>query len=259
MPLPANHKAFSLSLSHIQEPTYYIKQAMQCELDAPKADGTWIAMRLPANSHAIEYKWVYKVKLNSDIYSLFTKSTKNGGFIALIVYVDDIVIGSTSMQLRNEEKNYSSSKFKLKDLGKLKYFPGLEYMDKPSEANLKVGFRVLKYLKGVPGQGILLSIESDLNLQGYNSNDWVGCLDTRRSTEAKNRAMAATCCEVMWLIFLLKDVHIEHLSALRPLWDNQQVVAEHWHAFPPPFLLDSIVEVVDIPRLVEDMLSKTPI
>ncbi|EOY13770.1 Cysteine-rich RLK (RECEPTOR-like protein kinase) 8 [Theobroma cacao] len=200
---------------------------MQCELDAPGVNGTWIVMPLPANSHAIGYKWVYKVKLNSDIYSLFTKSTNNGGFTALIVYVDDIVIDSTSMQLRNERKctldileefgllgakpvstpidyKHKISKTEKKDhlldstvyrqlRGKLLYLtltrPDIsyvvhvlsQYMDKPSEANQKLGFRALKYLKGVPGQGILLSIESDLNLQAHNSNDWVGCLDTRRS------------------------------------------------------------------------------
>ncbi|EOX99901.1 Uncharacterized protein TCM_008895 [Theobroma cacao] len=43
-------------------------------------------------------------------------------FIALLVYVDDIVIASINAQLTNQEKKYLSSQFKLRDLGTVKYF-----------------------------------------------------------------------------------------------------------------------------------------
>ena len=58
-------------------------------------------------------------------YSLFTYG--NGDqFIALLVYVDDIVITSPSLVHINVLKEFLHSKFKLKDLGCLKYFLGLE-------------------------------------------------------------------------------------------------------------------------------------
>lgn len=38
-------------------------------------------------------------------YSLFTKSTSNGKFVALLIYVDDIV-GSTLVRLVAEVKDY---------------------------------------------------------------------------------------------------------------------------------------------------------
>lgn len=58
-------------------------------------------------------------------YSLFTLK-KNGDFIALVVYVDDIIITGRSPSLITEVKSFIHGKFKIKDLGLLKYFLGLE-------------------------------------------------------------------------------------------------------------------------------------
>lgn len=49
----------------------------------------------------------------------------DGSFIALLVYVDDTLIGSTYTLAVNKVKEYLSSKCKLKDLGTVKYFLGL--------------------------------------------------------------------------------------------------------------------------------------
>ena len=58
-------------------------------------------------------------------YSLFTKKF-NDSFIALVVYVDDILIASNNVQPVKELKVSLDQHFKLKDLGGLKYFLGLE-------------------------------------------------------------------------------------------------------------------------------------
>nr|GEV29916.1 ribonuclease H-like domain-containing protein [Tanacetum cinerariifolium] len=61
-------------------------------------------------------------------YSLFTKSDK-GVFLALLVYVDDIIItGNNVVEIENF-KVFLKSKFMIKDLGKLKYFLGIEVVD----------------------------------------------------------------------------------------------------------------------------------
>jgi len=86
--------------------------------------------------------------------------------------------------------------------------------------------RVVRYLKGNPGQGILLRKDCDLRLYAWCDSDWAGCPLTRRSlngwfvslgvspiswktkkqhvvsrssTEAEYRSMAMTTCELKWL------------------------------------------------------------
>lgn len=58
-------------------------------------------------------------------YSLFTY-TKGEDFIALLVYVDDVIITGTSNLIIREVKEYIHAKFKIKDLGNVHYFLGIE-------------------------------------------------------------------------------------------------------------------------------------
>jgi hypothetical protein len=58
-------------------------------------------------------------------YSLFTKS-KGSSFMALLVYVDDIVLASNDGQAITDLIVFLNTQFKLKDLGTLKFFLELE-------------------------------------------------------------------------------------------------------------------------------------
>ncbi|KAK2437637.1 putative mitochondrial protein [Trifolium repens] len=58
-------------------------------------------------------------------YSLFTKKTALG-YTAILVYVDDLVLGGTDINEINHLKALLDSKFSIKDLGSLKYFLGFE-------------------------------------------------------------------------------------------------------------------------------------
>ncbi|GKC82028.1 ribonuclease H-like domain-containing protein [Tanacetum coccineum] len=70
-----------------------------------------------------------ETKSKSD-YSLFTKSFGDV-FIALLVYVDDIIITGNSLTEIEKVKQFLKAKFMIKDLGKLKYFLGIEVLDTP--------------------------------------------------------------------------------------------------------------------------------
>ncbi|GJX83873.1 ribonuclease H-like domain-containing protein [Tanacetum coccineum] len=61
-------------------------------------------------------------------YSLYTKSDK-GVFLALLVYVDDIIITDNSVSEMEKFKVFLKSKFMIKDLDKLKYFLRIEVVD----------------------------------------------------------------------------------------------------------------------------------
>lgn len=51
-------------------------------------------------------------------YSLFTKQTEIG-FVAILVYVDDLIITSDNMLAINYAKQVPSSQFNMKDMGEL--------------------------------------------------------------------------------------------------------------------------------------------
>ncbi|GKD61464.1 ribonuclease H-like domain-containing protein, partial [Tanacetum coccineum] len=141
--------------------------AMNAEMDALSRNNTWDIVDLLVGRKAIGSKWVWKIKYNYDgeierykarlvvkaprkwnakltisllendfvqsksDYSLFTKPVDNV-FIALLVYVDDIIITGSSLAQIEKVTQFLKTKFMIKDLGKLKYFLGIEVLDTPS-------------------------------------------------------------------------------------------------------------------------------
>jgi len=56
-----------------------------------------------------------------------------------------------------------------------------QYMDTHTNIHLATTYRVLRYIKSAPGQGILLSSSSQIQLKPFCDSDWASCPDTRRS------------------------------------------------------------------------------
>ena len=56
-----------------------------------------------------------------------------------------------------------------------------QFMQEPRRPHLDAAHRLLRYLKGSPGQGLLFPSNSNLNLIGFCDTDWGGCITTRRS------------------------------------------------------------------------------
>jgi hypothetical protein len=254
-------------------------------------------------------------KQSSSDYSLFTLQS-DAHFTALLVYVDDIILAGTSLSEFARIKGILDSQFKIKDLGSLKYFLGLEvaqskegitisqrkycldllkdsgflgskpaatpldpavklhndsgkpyedissyrrligrllyltntrpnisfavqqlsqFLHKPIFAHYNAACRVIRYLKHNPGRGLLFPRHSELQLLGFSDADWAGCIETRRSTtgycfflgsslvswkakkqmtvsrsssEAEYRALSTATCELIWLLYLMKDLNV---------------------------------------------------
>ncbi|GKE36305.1 ribonuclease H-like domain-containing protein, partial [Tanacetum coccineum] len=78
-------------------------------------------------------------------YSLYTKSVGDV-FLALLMYVDDIIVtGNNAMEI-DKFKVFLKGKFKIKDLGKLKYFLGIKVVDTKSGISLNQRKYVLDLL-----------------------------------------------------------------------------------------------------------------
>ncbi|CAA7062673.1 unnamed protein product [Microthlaspi erraticum] len=247
----------------------------------------------------------------------------------VLVYVDDLIIGGNDPAAIAEFQAYLSTCFHMKDLGKLKYFLGIEvarnpegiflcqrkytldiitetgmlgskqatfpmeqqqklalaegpllgdperyrrlvgrliylaatrpdltypvhvlsqFMKSPRTDHWKAALRVVRYLKGTPGQGILLKSDCDLKLHGWCDSDWEGCPLTRRSVsgwfvtlglspvswktkkqevvshssaEAEYRCMSKAVRELKWLRRILEDLGISHDTLMDLSCDNQ--------------------------------------
>lgn len=267
---------------------------------------------------------------NSD-HSLFTLHT-NTDFTALLVYVDDVILAGTSMNEIDRIKFMLDSQFKIKDLGKLKYFLGIEvahsktgisicqrkycldllkdtgllgskplptpldpsiklhqdtskpftdilsyrrlvgkliyltttrpdiafvtqqlsqFLTAPTTTHYESACRVVRYLKGSPGHGLMFRRDANLQLLGFTDADWAGCVDTRRSTsgycfflgtsliswrakkqhtvsrsssEAEYRALSFASCELQWLLYLLQDLRVKCSKPPVLYCDNQSAI-----------------------------------
>ncbi|RVW58117.1 Retrovirus-related Pol polyprotein from transposon RE1 [Vitis vinifera] len=56
------------------------------------------------------------------------------------------------------------------------------FMHQPRKAHMEAAFRVVRYLKNAPGQGLFFSSNNDFRLRAYCDSDWAGCPLTRRFT-----------------------------------------------------------------------------
>ncbi|GJW47590.1 hypothetical protein Tco_0079236 [Tanacetum coccineum] len=121
-------------------------------------------------------------------------------------------------------------------------------MQNPQIEHREAAIRVVRYLKGSPGQGIILKNKCDLQLRGWCDADWAGCPLTRRpltgwlvylgdsiiswktkkqhtvsrsSAEAEYRSMALTTGELKWLKGLLKSFGIHHPQPMLLYCDSE--------------------------------------
>nr|KYP52070.1 Copia protein [Cajanus cajan] len=108
--------------------------------------------------------------------------------------------------------------------------------------------RILKYIKGAPGKGLLYGYNNHTQVVGYSDADWAGSPSDRRSTsgycvfigdnliswkskkqnvvarssaEAEYRAMASATCELIWLKQLLKELRFGEVTQMTLICDNQ--------------------------------------
>lgn len=108
------------------------------------------------------------------------------------------------------------------------------FMQNPKKPHLEAVQRILRYIKGTLGYGVMYKKGDECKLVGYCNADYAGDHDTRRSTtryvfmlgsgaiswcskrqptvylstsEAEYRAAAMVAQESTWLTQLLKDLH----------------------------------------------------
>jgi hypothetical protein len=127
-----------------------------------------------------------------------------------------------------------------------------QFMHSPKEVHLQAAHRVLQYLKGTPGKGILFKRNGGLVLEAYTDADYAGSIVDRRSTsryctflggnlvkwrskkqnvvarssaEAEFQAMAQGVCELLWMKIILEDMKIKWDGPMRLYCDNKSAIS----------------------------------
>ncbi|KAF5472444.1 hypothetical protein F2P56_009163, partial [Juglans regia] len=104
--------------------------------------------------------------------SLFIKQTPST-FIALLIYVDDVILASDSIDQINIVKKFLHDSFTIKDLGELKYILGLEVARSAKGITVSQRKYALDILQDSGFSGckpIAFPMESNLKLSATNSS-----------------------------------------------------------------------------------------
>ena len=117
-------------------------------------------------------------KQSSYDHSLFTKK-QGTSIVVILIYVDDLVITGNNQDLIYEAKQYLHSKFKVKDLGPLTYFLGIEIMRSKHGALLNQRKYALEVISDAGLSGSKLAstpLEANIKLTSVSYDDHLGNL-----------------------------------------------------------------------------------
>jgi len=124
-------------------------------------------------------------------------------------------------------------------------------MASPCSSHLHAAFRILRYLKNAPGQGLFYPVHNYNRLQAFSDSDWATCSTTRRSVtgycvfydncliswkskkqntvsrssiEAEYMALATVACELQWLKYIVDDLSLNISLPIPTYCDNQSTI-----------------------------------
>ncbi|XP_026377570.1 uncharacterized protein LOC113271863 [Papaver somniferum] len=196
---------------------------MSKEIGALDKNDTLSIIDLPPWKKAIGCKWVYKIKYNSD--GLFLSQRK----YTLDILSENGLLGAKLASSPIDQHHrlalddgpfYSDSSQYRRLIGRLIYLtitrPELcysvhvlaQFMQSPRVSHWEAALRVLRYLKGHPGQGIVLRKDSALQLTAYCDSDWASCPLSRRSlTDIFTKALSRPQFELLLRKLGIRDLH----------------------------------------------------
>ncbi|KAG8635786.1 hypothetical protein MANES_16G065025v8 [Manihot esculenta] len=115
----------------------------------------------------------------------------------ILLILDDLILDGINNTKLAHVKAFLDDKFKIKDLGELKFFflgcqiclhsHGLQmqhlnpFIDTPTSIHFQVAHIVLRYIKNTLEFGIFLPAASTLQFKRFSDSIWPGCVDSQKS------------------------------------------------------------------------------
>ncbi|XP_038891691.1 secreted RxLR effector protein 161-like [Benincasa hispida] len=127
-----------------------------------------------------------------------------------------------------------------------------QFMQAPYEEHMTAVERILRYLKGTPGKGLVFKKSEKRTIEAYTDSDWAGSVVDRKSTscyctfvwgnlvtwqskkhgvvargsaEAEYRAMSLRICEEIWLKKVLSDLYQDSELPMKLFYDNKAAIS----------------------------------
>nr|GEV23264.1 hypothetical protein [Tanacetum cinerariifolium] len=100
-----------------------------------------------------------------------------------------------------------------------------QVMHAPKQSDIKLAFKVLRYLKGSPRKGMLYVKSNFFSISAYVDSDWANYTATRRSSaEAEFRAMSNVTCEVMRVLKILTELKVSYCTPISVYCDSSAAI-----------------------------------
>ena len=132
------------------------KEAINSEIESILSNHTWKLANFPPDSKSIGCKWIFKRKLKPDgsmDKCVYTKIVGNACIIVCL-YVDDMLILGTNIEIIKSTKRMLSNTFDMKGLGVADVILGIKITRTPDEISLSQSHYVEKMIERFKDHGI---------------------------------------------------------------------------------------------------------
>ncbi|KAK2361452.1 secreted RxLR effector protein [Trifolium repens] len=228
------------------------KAAIVDEINSIEKNQIWELVKLPNGKKTIDLKWVFKVKLNPDVYNTCSMVQVERSRNVLITFSCCASVDSTMFR-----QMVGSLRYLCNSRPDICYSVSVisKFMHDPRKPHLVAAKRIFRYIKGTMDFGLFFPVGTNSDgsvLIGYSDSDWCGDITDRKSTsgyifkfngaaiswctkkqevtalsscEAEYIAGTFAACQTLWLDSVMRELKCEAVKPLTLMIDNKSAIS----------------------------------